>query len=103
MTIPLGMCGKMFGHFETDEEFIPEAKNIVDMYEHACEKTFYFSKRSVPDGKYKQKALVWMAAATTLHTLLGMYKTGDGIFEADDEIDFNWIEHLADQAEGEDK
>ena len=105
MTISLGTCGKMFNHFEPDQEFAGVAKPLVDMYEHACEKTFYYSKHSVPDGKYKQKALVWLAAATALHSVLGMYaKANDGFCDGpNEEIDYSWLKHLADQAEGEDK
>jgi hypothetical protein len=105
MTIPLGICGKMFGHFEPDQQFKPVAKPIVDMYEHACDKTFYFSKHSVPNGKYKQKALVWLAAATALHSVLGMYATSNNSFRngPDEELDYSWLIHLANEAEGEDE
>ena len=103
MTIPLGTCGKMFGHFETDQEFKPVAKPIVDMYEHACDKTFYFSKHSVPNGKYNKKALVWLAAATALHSVLGMYAKANNISrnEPDEEIDYSWLQHLANEAQGD--
>jgi hypothetical protein len=89
--LTIGMYGNMAHYFEVDDEFVPAAEPILQMYEEACRKTFRIAKSAVSDNDTRKEAIVWVAVVKTLEALLERYR----VEEPEDRVSFGDLNALA--------
>jgi len=94
--LTVGTFGALKHYFEDYDEFEPEAKPILDMYESTCEEMYRRSKFGICDDTYRQSALIWLAATVTLETLLETYMVD--VERKNVGIDFREIKHLSNES-----
>lgn len=90
----IGIFGALKHYFEDYDEFKPEAKPIIEMYEAACMEMYRQSKFGICDDHSRQGSLVWLAATVTLETLLTTYM----VERESKKIDFREIQYLASES-----
>ena len=69
----MGTFSAELHHFETDDDFAPDAKRILAMYEQVANKTYRLAKHGILDDKSRKEAAMWLCAANILEVLLTMY------------------------------
>jgi hypothetical protein len=88
--IKVGIYGQMMGHFDDDNLFKPEAKNLIDAYEKLCDRTLWRMRHSVSDDQCRKEAICFYAGVKALEAALCMYLVGiaDEKPDFEDLIDF---------------
>jgi hypothetical protein len=69
----MGTFSAALHHFEIDDDFAPDAKRILSMYEQVARKTYHLARCGVLDDQARKEAAMWLCAANILEVLLTMY------------------------------
>jgi hypothetical protein len=69
----MGTFSAELHYFEHDDEFSPDAKRILDMYEQIAKKTYHLAECGILNNVMRKEAALWLCASKMLETLLTMY------------------------------